>query len=443
MVHAGVRNKLALEFTDLGNQLLKNIAEPVQVFSIVFAGADKERNIPDNAMFRRPAVAVLPFENLSGDPEQEFFADGLTEDIITALSLWKSFPVIARNSVFAYKGKSPDIRKVGEELGARYVIEGSVRKSGGRIRVTAQLINSENGHHVWAERYDRELEDIFAVQDEITSTVVGTLEPELARAEFKRVEASPPNSLDAWGLYHRGIAHYGLWNREENLRARKYFEQAIDEDAGFARAYASLSWTYIQAAFLGVSDQDLQMALDSAQRAVALDDKDSFAHLALGRVYHHRKMREEARNELELAISLNPSSAHAHSYIGLVFLYTGHAEQAKHHMELAIRLSPYDPEIGVFLSRLAHVTLQLESYDETIELARKGAQRMDFWPPYAFLTAAYGHLGQTSNAEQARKELERVSPGITIEFVAKHLPADADSLEHLLTGLRVSGLPES
>ena len=243
MVYAGVRNKLALKFEDLGEKSLKNIADPLQVFSIAFddAGGDNTASIPSS--FSRPAVAVLPFENMSGESDQDYFADGLTEDIITALSLFRSIPVIARNSTFGYKGQSPDVREVGRELGARYVVEGSVRKSGNRVRVTCQLINAETGHHVWAERYDRELEDIFALQDEISQRIAAIIEPTLERAEEQRTVARPPNSLAAWDYYARGNAHIWKWTKEDNEVARDMFNRAIELDPQFSRAYVGLAFS--------------------------------------------------------------------------------------------------------------------------------------------------------------------------------------------------------
>ena len=221
-VHESVRNKLDVVFVDLGEQSVKNIADPVRVFRASLDGVRRksDASAEADAIFRRPAVAVLPLKNLSGDPDQEYFTDGLTEDIITALSLWRSFPVIARNSTFSYKGQSPDIRKVGEELGARFVIEGSVRKAGNRIRVTVQLIDAETGHHVWAERFDRELDDIFALQDEITQRVAATVEPELGRFEQKRLAAKHPTSLDAWDYCQRGM--YLLYKFTISLFERRY-----------------------------------------------------------------------------------------------------------------------------------------------------------------------------------------------------------------------------
>jgi adenylate cyclase len=209
MIYEGVRGKLEVEFSDMGDQSLKNIAAPVHVYNVQLSARERtdDTGTASEALFRRPAVAVLPFENMSGDPEQEYFADGLTEDIITALSLWRSFPVIARNSTAAYKGQSPDIRKVGEELGARYVIEGSVRKSGNRVRVTAQLINSETGHHVWAERYDRDLADIFDLQDELSRHIAATVAPELEFSQTVRTRTKTPQNLNAWELVQRGYDH--------------------------------------------------------------------------------------------------------------------------------------------------------------------------------------------------------------------------------------------
>ncbi len=211
MVYEGVRGKLEVVFSDLGDHSLKNIAVPVHVYQLEQAETDgtDDATISSDALFRRPAVAVMPFENMSGDPDQEFFADGLTEDLITALSQWRSFPVIARNSTFAYKGQSPDIRKVGEELGARYVLEGSVRKSGSRLRVTVQLINTDTGHHVWAERYDRDIEDFFDLQDEITQQISAVIAPELDRAEQLRSVVTRPENLDEFSRPDHHIHHSG------------------------------------------------------------------------------------------------------------------------------------------------------------------------------------------------------------------------------------------
>ena len=244
--HEQVRHKLDLNFEDMGEQSVKNIDEPVRVFRAELDEVQKKTHasVEADALFLRPAVAVLPFENLSGDPDQEYFADGLTEDIITALSLWRSFPVIARNSTFSYKGQSPDIRRVGEELGARFVIEGSVRKAGNRIRVTVELIDAKTGHHVWAERFDRELDDIFAVQDEITQRVAATVEPELGRFEQKRLAAKHPTSLDAWDYCQRGMYLLYKFTKEDIEEARDVFVRAIELDPIYSQTHMGLAYSH-------------------------------------------------------------------------------------------------------------------------------------------------------------------------------------------------------
>ena len=282
-VYDQVRGKLDLPFRDLGEQSLKNIAEPIRVIAITVSSENiaLDGAAAAGAIFARPAVAVLPFENMSDDPGQEYFSDGLTEDIITALSLWRSFPVIARNSTFAYKGQSPDIRKVGKDLGARYVIEGSVRKAGERIRVTAQLINAETGHHVWAERYDRDLSDIFDLQDEITARVAATVVPELERAELKSSAAKQPQNLDAWDCVQRGLAHLMEFTKESNSKAREMFQRAIRIDPEYSQAHGGIAYAYVRDLVFGFeisSGTEIRAkCLEYGRRAVALDDHDAMA----------------------------------------------------------------------------------------------------------------------------------------------------------------------
>ncbi len=236
----------------------------------------------------KPSIAVLPFRNISGDPEQEYFADGLTEDIITALSLWRSFPVIARNSSFAYKGQSPDIRKVGEELGARYVIEGSVRRSGDRVRVTAQLIEAETGHHVWAERYDRAIDDFFDLHDEITDRIAAIIEPALVKAEGMRIAANRPTDLAAWEYCIKGFDHLAKYSREDNILAREMFDAALTRDPNYARAYSGIAYSHCWDFRFGSTenrDETGRAAFDAARRAIALDDADSQGHIMLSRAF--------------------------------------------------------------------------------------------------------------------------------------------------------------
>ena len=404
-VHEQVSGKLDASFDDLGEHTVKNIARPVRVYRTQAQPLDVtdppepsgQLSLPD-----KPSIAVLPFENMSGDPEQEYFADGISEDIITALSRIRQFFVIARNTTFIYKGKAVDVQAAAKDLGVRYVVEGSVRKGGNKVRITAQLIDGTTGNHLWANRYDRELDDIFAVQDEITQNIVAQVEPELGRAEYERARSKPPESLDAWELYHRALHHYGRWTEEENVEARRLFEQATELDPNFARAFAGISWTYSQFFFLGLSADARYDALWFGRQAVKLDDADSFGHLALGRAHHHGRARAEAVAELELAVDLNPNSAPAHAYLGLALVYAGNPEKAIPHLELAIRLSPSDPEIGTYMARLAGGHFYLQRYDQSIEWAHKAIRRWDHWMPNSYLTASLAYEGQQHAAERAR-----------------------------------------
>jgi adenylate cyclase len=309
-----VRNKVELGFENLGEQAVKNIAEPVGVYRIAL----REKNarpvayeleappLPD-----KPSIAVLPFENMSGDPEQEFFADGMAEEIITALSRYRWFFVIARNSSFTYKGRAVDVTQVAKELGVRYVLEGSVRKAGNRVRVTAQLIDATTGSHIWAERYDRELDDIFALQDEITETIVAAVEPELGAVERERAGRRPPGNLDAWGLYQRGLWHfYADPTRCGMDEAKRLFQRACELDPGFAAAYAELAWTHESDIHRGLTDDpeaSLEQAARAAEKAVALDARDAAGRCALGRVHIFRRAYDKAIAEMEEAVGLNTS----------------------------------------------------------------------------------------------------------------------------------------
>jgi adenylate cyclase len=268
-----VQDKLALAFEDLGDQQLKNITRPVRVYEVKISGAPEAAwsalALPD-----KPSIAVLAFQNMSGDAEQEYFADGMSEDIITALSKLRWFFVIARNSTFAYKGKSPDVRQVARELGVRYVLEGSIRKAGNRLRITAQLVDATTGNHVWAERYDREIADIFAVQDEITQSVVAAIEPQLYAAENIRIQSKPPESLDAWGCVIRALWHTGRFNKYDAEQARDLLKRAIAIDPGYARARSLLAFAGMEAAMLGGHNIDtaLSTARQEAHASLALDD---------------------------------------------------------------------------------------------------------------------------------------------------------------------------
>ena len=272
----------------------------------------------------KPSIAVLPFTNMSGDPEQEYFSDGITEDIITALSRFRSLFVIARNSSFTYKDRAVDVKQISAELGVRYLLEGSVRKAGTRVRITAQLVEGTAGAHLWAERYDRDLDDIFAVQDEITETIVGAIEPELGSSERKRARRKPPERLDAWESYQRGMSQFYQYTPNSRAEARRFFSRAIELDPNFGSAYAALAindhWVYLTDP--GSSERPAEM-LGMAKRAVALDERDPLAHVALGLAYSLHGDHENAIAAMSAAIDLNPSDAEAYDGLAFALLIVG------------------------------------------------------------------------------------------------------------------------
>ncbi len=440
--HALVRNRIDVPFQDLGEQSVKHVTHPVRVYAISPGAKGTKPDIhsptPD-----KPSIAVLPFDNLSGDTDQDFIGDGLVEDIITSLSRIRTFFVIARNSTFHYKGTSPDIRQVANELGVRYVLEGSVRKAGERIRITAQLIDGASGNHVWAERYDRKFEDLFALQDEITGMIVAQMEPELGRAEYERVKTEPTENLDAWELFHRGIAHIFRRTKEDVLEARRLFEQAIERDPNFSSAHAGKAWTYAQDSILDLTDADRETALRAAETAVSLDDRDHFAHIAIGQTLPPERQNDDAIAAYREAIRINPSCALAHSLLGMSLTRSGRAEEAIPHMEEAIQLSPADPGIGPFYARLSAAHFYLGQYDQTVEKGRIGIRKTVPWPGYTYMIAALGHLGRTEEARHAREDLEKKRPGITLDFIRSHIPSvPKDYLDSLLDGLHKAGLTE-
>lgn len=406
MIYENVRNRLDVAFDDQGEQSLKNIANPARVFRVASTATGPVTSPTSDAMFRKPAVAVLPFENMSGDPEQDYFADGLTEDIITALAHWRSFPVIARNSCFAYKGQSPDIRKVGEELGARYVVEGSVRRSGNRVRVTAQLINAETGHHIWAERYDRELDDIFALQDEMTQRIAAIIEPTIAGAEQKQLAAKPPRQLSAWDLCIQGQYLIYQGTKEGNQRAREKFNQAIEIDPDYARAWTGLAYTHshdIRLRFTASREESLNFMFEAARRAVALDESDAEARTMLARAYSISGQTENALEEIRHALDLNPQSTSAIMSIGVIAAFKdGRPEEGIPWLEKTLEINPLDPRNFIIKTHLAVMNICAGNYDRAAELARDATrQRADYIDSHVTLASALGYLGRDDEATRA------------------------------------------
>ena len=398
----------------------------------------------------KPFIAVLPFENLSGDPDQEFFADGMAEDIITDLSRFRWFSVIARNSSFTYKGRAVDVKQIARELGVRYVLAGSVRKVGNRVRVAVQLIDASIGTHIWAERYDQELNDVFTLQDEITETIVAAIEPELSSVERERARRKPPENLDAWGSYQRGIWHHIQFTRDHNAEAQRLYCRSIELDPNFASAYARLAHAKASAVLLGFVDernQILEDARKNAEQAIALNAKDPLGHYALGRVQSLLQEHDHAIAKLNVAIELNPNFAHAHFGLAQAYYAAGEVERVIPEIETAIRLSPRDPSLWSFLSVGARAHLTLRQYDEAITWARRAQQQTntEFGRASIALISALGHLDRLDEAKTVLAQVRQHSPRISIRSLIQgtvgHFKVAAQR-EHILAGLRKAGLPE-
>ena len=390
----------------------------------------------------KPSIAVMPFSNMSADREQDYFADGITEDIITALSRVRQFPVIARNSTFSYKGRAVDIRTVARELDARYVMEGSVRNASNRVRVTAQLIDGETGNHIWADRYDRDLDDIFALQDELTIAIVGAIAPEIGRAEQDRVRRKRPESLGGWELYHQGMAHLHRRTKEDMETARGFFRDAMAIDPRFAPIYAAYSRTISFDILFGFADGDRDDALRTARKAVDLDLEHADGHLALSMIHYIENDFDQAIPEAETAVRLNPSSAAANHLLGTILAHSGSSEAALPHLHAAIRLSPRDGEIAPFHARIAMAHLYLRNHEEAAEWGARAIRLPGVqWPGHCAYIAALAHLDRHDEANEALAELMSFRPDVSLSFVSRQLPTIVDEdLQHMLNGLRNGGL---
>jgi TolB-like protein len=392
----------------------------------------------------RPAIAVLPFVNLSGDPEQEYFSDGISEDIITALSKLRWFFVIARNSSFIYKGKAVHLKQVAEELGVGYVVEGSVRKSGDRVRITAQLNDAATGSHIWAERYDRALVDVFAVQDEITEAVVAAIEPQLYARESFRAQRKPPDNLDAWDLAMRGLSHYWRVTRQDNVVAQALLEKAIAIDPDYGQALGVLAASHIFSFHMGWADRaaTVPAAKRAALAAIQADSEDAWAHHALGCVHLFVWNFDDSLAEFELALRLNPNFSLAQGFYGLALSYCGRCDEAVTAVGRALRLSPRDPFSALYAGIAAYAQFVERNYQEAMRLAREAIrQRGDFVGAHRVFTAAAGRSGQTEAAAIALRELRRVQPNISLAWISTEMPIRrASDLEHYLDGFRRAGL---
>jgi adenylate cyclase len=422
-----VPKRFPFSYRSLGEHHAKGFVEPIRVYAVSLkAGAvvpDPEASIQPDATepesFNKPTIAVLPFTNMSGDPEQEYFSDGITEDIINALSHFRSFPVIARNSTFTYKGQAIRVQQVAAELGARYVLEGSVRKARNRIRIATQLVDAETGHHVWAGKFDSTMDDIFDVQDEISQKIVATIQPELAQAELEKTAVKRPESLTAWDLVLRGMALVNRHTPDDHKPARELFRSAIELAPNYADAWAGIAWSYLANVILVGTDERqvlMKKGLRAAMEAVKLDDRSAFAHYVLGVAYAWDEQFQKAISEAEISLQLNPYSAQAHMGLGNRLDLVGRTEEGIIKMEQGLQLSPRDPFCPTIMSYLCRAYLSLEKPERALEWIEKAVnlkpQNSDLQYRYAICLT---HLDRIEDAKRALSECERQQPG----FLAK------------------------
>jgi adenylate cyclase len=442
-----IEGKLKFSLTPIGQRSLKNISRPVSVYSVDWRPEHPVATgvlggtlaVPDKS-----SIAVLPFSNMSGDPEQEYFADGITEDIITALSHHRWFFVIARNSTFVYKGRGVDVKHVARELGVRYILEGSVRRAGQRVRITGQLIEAETGNHLWAERFDRDMADIFAIQDEITQSVVGAIEPEMLLLEGRRAYRKSVSNLDAFDCSMRAMWHFSQLAAEDSEQAVALLRQAIALDPNLAQANMALARTLNSRIWYGWSSdigQDVAETYAAAARAVSLDERDPYSHYAFCWASLMRRMHAQALAEAQRSIDLNPNFALGFFALGLVRVYIGHFTEALDSLLRSLRLNPNDPQAGSFMSFVALAHYHQENYEEAVhygELAVRARR------PYLALRTLLASLGQLGRVEEAQPLLDEfmfrqpIAPQQQFEVTTPYL--NVKYREHLADGLRRAGV---
>ncbi len=409
-----VRGKTGFSFKDLGERFLKNIDHPVSLYASQKAAlsqvplespSEGARRLP---LPDKPSLAVLPFTNMSGDPEQEYFADGITEDIITELSKWRWFFVIARNSSFKYKGHAVDVKRVGLELGVRYLLEGSIRKVANRIRLTAQLIDTVNGVHIWAERYDRELVDVFVLQDELTQQVAAAIEPALSKVETEQARHKTPGQMAAWDHFLRGMWHYHQFKEKEVANALACFQRATELDGLFADAYAAAARALnSRIMYHGPADRESELAkvIQLAKKALSIDSENLNAHYILSIVYSHQTDAEAGWRFAQRANELNGNFAPGYFAMALACLYLGRPEEALYAIDRALRLSPTDPQTFTWRATRASALFLLNRHREAIESARQSLDVKWYHTAVRILAAGYAELGMTEDACRAVREL--------------------------------------
>ena len=498
-VYDQIENKLDIEFEYQGEQTVKNIAKPIQVYRIHLESAGTETRVrpvstpgktsilpddparsgygslitlgivilvilgigafalkdwyplisspafwnpPSLQLPDKPSIAVLPFINMSGDPEQEYFSDGITEDIITDLSKISGLFVIARNSSFVYKGRAVNVEHVGQALGVRYVLEGSVRRANDRVRINAQLVDATTGGHLWADRYDGEMQDIFALQDQVTEQIVQALQIKLTQGEQTSLTHQYTDNLEAYDLYLRGESYFWRLTKEANIQARQLFEQAIARDSQYAAAHAQLGSTYMVewASQWSQDPQTIQRAHEISQRAVDLNVSLPITHQVLGSIAVFQKQYEQGIAALERSITLDPNYADAYVWLGNTMNFVGEPRKALTLIQQAMRLNPHYPPRYLFA--LGHTYRILGRTEDAITVLRQSlARNPDLMPSHLQLAAAYSEAGLEEEARKQAAQLLRLSPQYSVEQAKQTIPyKDPEVMDRFLTALRKAGL---
>jgi adenylate cyclase len=450
-VHEHLGNALDVAFEDLGEQTVKNIERPVRAYRVNLepAAATPMKGHSDTppALPSKPSIVVLPFQNMSGDPEQEYFSDGISEDITTCLSRFNWFFVIARNSAFTYKGKAVNIAEVARELGVQYVLEGSVRKAGNRVRITAQLIDATTNSHVWADQYDRELTDIFAVQDEITQAITGTVAPEFISAEARRASRKAPESMDAWDYTVRGASSFWRMDKESMAEARRLFENALNLDPNNLIALSCLALTCsFQTAWGTVDDRDETRlrAEEASKRAIDLHENDAWAQAAYSLVSAHAGRHDVSLRAARRAVELNPNLALAEGFLAQRLAWAGNYEEANLHADRAERLSPRDPAKFWWNFPRAVAAFMASDYEEYRRWATSVTEDAPhFAGGWINLAVSNAYLDRPDEAKAALEKFISLIPNGSVQRMASFIPAQrAEDKERFLEGCRKAGLPE-
>ena len=445
-VYSEVEGKLDVGFEDRGEQQLKNIAKPVRAYA-VRAGASSaltERLSAAPPLPAKPSIAVLPFENMSGDPEQEYFADGMVEEITTALSRFKWLFVIARNSSFTYKGKAVNVKQVGHELGVRYILEGSVRKAAGKVRIAGQLIDAITGTHIWADRFERDLTDIFALQDDVALAVVSAVQPKMLQTEIATAARRRPENLTAYDFFLRSMQQYYLTTRESLAEAIKLAHRALELDPRFSSAAALAGDCHASNVALGYANNpefDAKEAIRLARLALSLDDGDPDTLSRVAVVSACVVGDSEAKIEMaDRAVALNPNSWRTWNNRGWVYTMAGLPEEAIRSFGRAIRMSPLDPLLHMTFLGIGHALVGLRRFDEAIIVLKKALrQNPSFMPACRGLASAFAHLGRDAEAHAAAARVLEIDPTFTI---SGHIARVPKSAKMFIEGLRKAGLPE-